>query len=111
MGFGRNRRWKNNKNNPYKKKMKLKAKVMLLGVIFVMAGFLVGIYADSEKNLNRANHQQYFAISIGLIIIGMAMILQKKLLEKRCNCCKCTNCDRGHDHWTHDDSDTRRRHY
>lgn len=118
MRFDKNRRWKNNKNNPYKKKIKLKTKIMLVGVIFVVAGFLVGIYDDSEKNRSLASHQQYFVISIGLIIAGMAMILQKKLLvglkdltKEHCNCCKCTNCDRGHNHWTHDDDDTRRKHY
>lgn len=72
MGFGRNHRWKNNKNNSHKKKMRLKTKVMLLGVIFVMAGFLVGLYDDFDKNRSLASHQQYFAISIGLIITGMA---------------------------------------
>jgi len=115
---GRNRRWKNNKNNPYKKKMRLKTKVMLLGVIVVIAGFLVALYDDSNKNRSLASHQQYFAIAIGLIIAGMTMILQKKLwiglknmTKERCNCCKCTNCGRGHSHWMHDDDDTRRMHY
>ena len=110
MGFGRRRDWKksqDNRDNGYRKKRKLKTQIRLLGVIVVLIGFIVSLY--DSKNNDLATHQQYFLISIGLIIIGMAMILQRKLLDglknmtkERCQCCKCTNCGSNHNHWTHD---------
>ena len=118
MGFGKGKRWKNNhRDNTYRKKMGIKTKIRLAGVAVVIVGFMIALYDDSKKP-ELAVHQQLFLISIGMIIIGMAMVLQRKLLEglknaskPRCNCCKCTNCGRGHNHWTHDDDDARRRHY
>ena len=106
MGFG-----KNNKGNNFKKKGKLKTQIRLLGVGIAIIGFLVSLY-DLQNN-NLAAHQQNMIISVGLVVIGMIMILQKKLLiglkntvsnmnTPRCNCCKCTNCYRNHNHWTHD---------
>ena len=107
MGFGRRNKKRHYNDDRYRKKIKLKTTVRLVGVIFVIIGFMVSLY--DLKNPNSALHQQYFLISIGLIVIGMVMILQRKFVEglknmgkKPCHCCKCTNCDRNHDHWTHD---------
>ena len=107
MGFGRRNKKRNNKDNEYRKKRKLKTTIRLFGVIVVMIGFMIALY--DLKNPDSASHQQYFLISIGLIVIGMAMILQRKFVEglknmgkERCQCCKCTNCGRNHNHWTHD---------
>ena len=107
MGFGRRNKKRNNRDDGYRKKRKLKTTIRLCGVIVVMIGFIIALY--DLKNPDSAAHQQYFLISIGLIVIGMAMILQRKLADglknmskERCQCCKCTNCGRNHNHWTHD---------
>ena len=107
MRFGRRNKKRHYSDDGYRKKIKLKTTVRLVGVLFVMIGFLVSFY--DLKNPNSAFHQQYFLITIGFIVIGMIMILQKKVLEglknmgkETCHCCKCTNCGRDHNHWTHD---------
>ncbi|MBS3925132.1 MAG: hypothetical protein KGZ34_00340 [Nitrosarchaeum sp.] len=111
MGFGRRKR-SHNKNNQYKKKIKLKTKIQFVGIILVAIGFIISLYDLKYPN------SQTLPVVIGLIVIGMAMILQKKLWDglknmakEHCNCCMCTNCGRNHNHWTHDSNDTRRSHY
>jgi uncharacterized membrane protein len=108
MGFGRRSR-RNYGDNGYRKKRKLKTQIRFIGVIVFIIGLLVALYETYDKNHNFASYQQYSLISIGLLVIGMVMILQRKLLDvlkdmgkPRCNCCKCTNCDSNHNHWTHD---------
>lgn len=110
MGFGRRKR--DYKNNQYKKKTKLKTKIQYVGIILVIIGFAISIYDLKYPT------PQTLPYVIGLIVIGMIMIGQKKLLnglknmaKESCNCCMCTNCGRNHNHWTHDTSDTRRSHY
>ena len=103
MGFGRRNEKRNNRDNGYRKKRKLKTTIRLVGIIVVIIGFMVSLY--DLKNPNSASHQQYFLISIGLIVIGMAMILQEnliKIFKTPCQCCRCQNCGRNHNHWTHD---------
>jgi hypothetical protein len=101
MGFGR----RNNGNNGYRKKSKLKLQIRLLGVLLLIMGFLVSISAIQNHNQNIGT------LAIVLALIGMVMILQKKGLIRfgknltappPCNCCKCTNCGIRHNHWTHD---------
>lgn len=111
MGFGRRKR-NYNKNNQYKKKIKLKTKIQCVGIILVAIGFIISLYDLKYPT------PQTLPIVIGLIVIGMIMIGQKKLLDglknmakEPCNCCMCTNCGRNHNHWTHDSNDTRRSHY
>lgn len=115
MGFGKRKR--NYKNNNHKKKMNFKTKIRIIGVILMALAFVVA-YVDDNTKRDLPTHQTYFVIMIVLIISGMAMILQKKLwialknLNKSvCKCCKCQNCGQNHNHWVHDDNDTRRLHY
>lgn len=107
MEFGRRNKKRNNRDDGYRKKRKLKTTIRLFGVIVLIIGFMIALY--DLKNPDLATHQQYFLFSIGFIVIGMAMILQRRLLvglknmaKERCQCCKCTNCGRNHNHWTHD---------
>lgn len=116
MGFGR-RKKDYNRNNHYKKKMNFKTKIRIVGVIVMALAFVVA-YVDDNTKRDLATHQKYFAIMIIMIIAGMAMILQRKLLiglknisKPNCQCCKCQNCGRNHNHWVHDDNDNRRLHY
>ena len=93
--------------------MNLKTKIRIVGIIVILVSFLVLHYDDSTKP-NLATHQKYFLIFVGLFLIGLVMLFQKGLLKAfkpRCQCCKCQNCYRNHNHWTHDDNDTRRSHY
>lgn len=101
MGFGK-RSKRNYRDSNYRKKKNLKKQVQIVGIIFVIIGFLISLY-DLKYNL-----PQSLPFVIGFIVIGMAMILQRKLLEvlkesfkEQCNCCKCTNCGRDHNHWVH----------
>ena len=100
MGFGK--RSKRNRNNGYRKKKNLKKQVQIVGIIFVIIGFLISFY-DLKYKI-----PQSLPFVIGFIVIGMTMILQRKLLDglkesfkEQCNCCKCTNCNSNHNHWTH----------
>ena len=98
MGFGR-------------KKMKTKTLIRIIGAFLMINAFLVLLYGANNKDFG--NQLVYPLLTFGLFIIGLAMIMQRKFLvmmknigkdlnKGRCNCCKCTNCSRNHNHWTHD---------
>ena len=97
--------------------MRFKTKIRVAGVILMALAFVVA-YIDDNTKRDLSTHQTYFAVMTVMIIAGMAMILQRKLLiglknmsKSNCQCCKCQNCGRNHNHWVHDDDDTRRLHY
>jgi len=95
MGFGRRRNGRHGWKRDNRKKMGLGKKIRLLGLVVVLVGIVI-------LALNKDTHSQTFIISFALIVIGMVMIAGKRIFEKSCNCCKCTNCGLNHNHWTHD---------
>ena len=73
---------------------------LLAGIILLIAGPIILLLS-----LNKRNQQK---VGKGLDLLGGAI---REAAKSNCMCCKCTNCDRYHNHWTHDDDDDRRRHY
>lgn len=60
---------------------------LLAGMVGIVAGVVMLLLSLSRRNQRR--------FSKGMETMG-------KAFEPDCNCCKCTNCDRNHNHWTHD---------
>jgi len=115
MGFGRRKR--GHKNSNYKKKMNLQTKIRIADVIVMDLAFVVA-YVDDGTKRDLATHKTYFTIMMVMIIAGATMILQRKLLvglnnmsKPNSECRKCQNCGRNHNHWVHDDNDSRRLRY
>jgi uncharacterized membrane protein HdeD (DUF308 family) len=86
------------------------------GIIVLCIGFLIitfdGMNRDREVN---------GIIPLLFILIGIGMIGQRSLLNamgkfgnaidkdlEGCHCCQCTNCDRNHNHWTHQNRNNHR---
>src|SRR3972149_2200368 len=91
-----------------RKKMKTKTLIRIIGAFLMINAFLVLLYGANNKDFG--NQLVYPLLTFGLFIIGLAMIMQRKFLvmmknvgkdlnKGRCNCCKCTNCSRNHNHW------------
>jgi uncharacterized membrane protein YedE/YeeE len=89
---------------------KTKSIIRIIGVFVLLSSFLITFGINSKTFPIPA---LYYALSFGLMIAGIAMIFQGRFLKGMkkvgkdldrgiCNCCKCTNCDRNHNHWTHD---------
>ena len=76
MGFGHRRNYgRTYGDNGYRKKGKLKTQIRLLGVLVLLIGFLISLY--DLQNHNNENT----TVSVGLVVIGMVMILQKEGLK------------------------------
>jgi len=89
---------------------KTKSIVRVIGILVLLSSFWITFGTNSMALLGR---ELYYALSFGLMIAGIAMIFQGRFLKGMkkvgkdlnrgvCNCCKCTNCGRNHNHWTHD---------
>ena len=114
MGFKRRR------NNQYKKKGGARPKLTLIGIICLVVGALLIHYVgvpELRADVNSDNPALLAGI-LGLMG-GTIMILfslskrnqgrvvkgmdaAREVLRDDCMCCKCQNCDRNHNHWTHD---------
>ena len=122
MVFGR----RNKRREDYGTKGKARPKLALVGAIFITPAILFFIFVNGPvdweilipviisgmigtvmllSSMSRRNQSRF---SKGLDTIGRGI---NSGLKDQCNCCKCTNCDRYHNHWTHDDRDTSRRHF
>jgi hypothetical protein len=76
MAFGRRTDKRNNEDNVYRKKRKLKVQIRLLGVLILILGFLFSIAASQSHNSQNA-----IIVSLVFVLIGMVMILQKQGLK------------------------------
>lgn len=65
------------------------------GVIGILGGVLMLLFSLSKRNQIR---------------LAKGIEETRKTFADNCQCCKCQNCGRNHNHWVHDDDD-RRRHY
>jgi hypothetical protein len=65
--------------------------ILLAGFIGLVAGLLLLAFSLSKRNQIR--------LSKG---INKTYDIAKDLNTPKCMCCKCQNCDRRHNHWTHD---------
>ena len=72
-----------------------------IGFLLILIGFsLLGLSVISSSDT-----QALTSLGIILTVIGIGLLVTSKTLgdkEKRnCNCCKCSNCDLEHGHWSH----------
>ena len=79
----------------------MKLAIKIVGYLLIVSGLgWLGLSIISTPDTDAIT-------SFGSIIavIGIALLVLSKKLgdrEKRnCNCCKCTNCNLEHDHWSH----------
>ena len=72
---------------------------LLSGMVLFIAGLLTLFLSLNKRN----------RIKVGKGIDAVAGTINE-ITTSNCMCCKCQNCDRYHNHWTHDDDDNRR-HY
>lgn len=117
MGFKKRR---NNRHNNYKRKGRARPKLAVIGAISLIIGILLIHYvgvpelrADRMSD-NPALIAGFFGVVGGVLMlllslskrnqirVGKGMDAAKKAFEDDCMCCKCQNCDRNHNHWTHD---------
>jgi len=119
VGFKRRR---NNRHNRYnKRKGGSRPKLAIAGAIALVIGILLTHYVGVPTIYNEGKFDDNPALIAGFlgIVGGVIMLLlslskrnQKrvasgmevvgKAFEDDCQCCKCTNCGRDHNHWTHD---------
>jgi hypothetical protein len=126
MRFGKRRNWKrhDNRDNNYKTKGGARPKLAIVGAITLVIGaLLVHYYGVPLAYSNRNLDNPYLIGGFICVIAGTLMLLfslskrnQKrvsrgmdgvvdgfqKMTRERCQCCKCQNCGRSHNHWTHD---------
>lgn len=96
MGFGRRNGRRDDRHYNPKKKIGLKKKIRLSGLVLAFVGLII-------LAINQNTNSQILLVSIALIIIGMVLISGKRIFDPPpCNCCMCKNCDRNHNHWTHE---------
>ena len=116
MGFKKRR---NNQNN-YKRKGVARPKLAIIGAISLIIGILLVHYVGvPELRADRMSDNPawiagFLGIVIGVVMLGLSLSKRNqyrlskgmdavgKAFESDCMCCKCQNCDRNHNHWTHD---------
>ena len=59
---------------------------LLARLISLMVGTMMILFSLSKRNQIR---------------VSKGMDATRKTFEYDCMCCKCQNCDRNHNHWTH----------
>lgn len=122
MGFGRKRSWKGERRDD-NRKGKSRPKLVLIGVIILAIGILLILYVADVRNFDYVTMIGGISILVGTMLslfsmgrrnqIRLVKIIDaiRRIFRESCQCCKCNNCGKNHNHWTHDDDDTRRRHY
>ncbi len=127
MGFGR--RKKDYSSNNYKPKGSARPKLAIAGAISLVVGaLLIHYYGVPLLMSNRtADNPLLIAGMIGVLVGALMLFFSlskrnqrrfakgiddtRKAFADSCQCCKCQNCGRSHNHWVHDDNDTKRRHF
>lgn len=112
MGFGRRRNWRS-RDRVEGKKRNVRLIVAIIGSVVVFIGFVFALHGTNTTNIDTV------LIGFSLVMVGFLIAfysLKKKdrkgfvdkvdsigkIFKEPCHCCKCTNCDRNHNHWTHD---------
>ena len=117
MGFKRRRH--NNRHN--KRKGSARPKLAVVGAFALVIGILLIHYVGTPTLYSQGKFDDNPALIAGFlgVIGGVIMLLlslskrnqnrfakgmetARKVFEDNCMCCKCQNCDRNHNHWTHD---------
>jgi len=76
-------------------------------VISVFAGMLIlpGLAWLGLSIASPSDTPALTYLSIIILATGIGLLVLPRILDNRrkvgCNCCKCSNCDLDHDHWSH----------
>ena len=89
-----------------KRRYSFRTKVRMAGLIIILIGMLIAIF---DAGIKRTEIGLYWlpVVLLGVAVIGFSLKNStKKKISKGlgldpCQCCKCTNCGRDHNHWTH----------
>lgn len=88
-------------------------KLALAGAIVLAAGILLINYFVGIRNMDYAMGSA-FLVTAGVVMLffslkkghqirlSRGMDRAAKAFKDPCQCCKCQNCGRNHNHWTHD---------
>ncbi|QLH02995.1 hypothetical protein C5F47_05240 [Nitrosopumilus cobalaminigenes] len=118
MGFKKRR---NNRHNNYnRKKGGARPKLAVIGAISLVIGILLIHYVGvPELRADRMSDNPALIAGFVGVVGGVLMLLlslskrnqvrvgnvidsAREAFRDDCMCCKCQNCDRNHNHWTHD---------
>ncbi len=115
--MGYKRKYNHSHNN---KRRKSNPKLAIAGAIILVIGILVTIYIgipasyDQGKLLNPILITGFLCGTAGTVMLLFSLNKRnqrrlvgiidytKEAFREKCNCCKCQNCGRNHNHWTHD---------
>lgn len=117
MRFGRRspRNWGRERRDDEndKRKGKARPKLALVGGIVFAVGVSLVMYGVNIRNLNIMIGGG-FVVGIGTLMMLFSLSKRNQIrvakgmertaeaFKDSCQCCKCTNCGRNHNHWTHD---------
>lgn len=112
MRFGRKRN-----NRRYEEKSRRtgqsRPKLALVGAIVLTIGILLVMYGTNIRNLDIMMGGG-FVVMVSVILLLLSLSKRNQIrfakgmkatsdaFKEPCHCCKCTNCGRNHNHWTHD---------
>ena len=114
MGYGRRFRSRNN-HRDNTRKGKARPKLALAGAIILAVGILFIVYGENIVDFDTRMLVGVVAVPAGTIMLLFSISKRnqirfakgiertKKAFDEPCQCCKCQNCGRDHNHWTHDE--------
>ena len=95
------------------RKGKARPKITLVGAIILAIGILVVMSGGNVMNFNIMMGGM-FTVTVGTVMLLLSLSRRnqvkfvkgmnrvKETFKDDCQCCKCQNCGRNHNHWTHD---------
>jgi hypothetical protein len=79
----------------------MKLVLRFIGFLLILVGFsLFGLSVISSSDTQALTIFGVILLAIGIAVLVLSKILGDKE-KKNCNCCKCSNCNLEHDHWSH----------
>jgi hypothetical protein len=96
------------------KRGKARPKLALAGAVVLAMGIFLIYFVVDVRNFDPASQIGFAATIAGGLMLLFSMIRRNQLrvakgmdvvrdvFKDQCQCCKCQNCGRNHNHWTHD---------
>jgi len=115
----RYRRDRRDKRNDYRKG-RARPKLAIAGAISLAIGILLVHYVGVPTLYNEGNFDNvgliggFIGASSGVVMLLLSLSKRNQIrfvkgmdrvseaFKDNCNCCKCTNCGKNHNHWAHD---------
>jgi uncharacterized membrane protein HdeD (DUF308 family) len=110
MGYGRRRSWKRHDG----RKGRARPKLAIIGAISLATGILLINFVADVRSSDPASWIGVITLIAGVFMLLFSMSKRnqlrfargidtvKEMFKAPCQCCKCQNCGRNHNHWTHD---------